>query len=396
MSDLRLRPRRAVLFSLLALCAGVSAPALAADAYPDKPIRLIVPYPPGGATDVIGRVLAQELTGALGQTVVVENRGRGRQHRRGPGRWAPADGYTLVMGALTSHSINAALYRGRVTYDVEKSFAPVSIVGTVPLVFVVNPSVQAKTLAEFIALAKSKPGFITMASAGNGSPQHLAGEMFKRTAGVDVLHVPYKGSGPAMTDLMGGQVLSMIETVPAAQANIKAGKAARAGGDLAAARGRAARRAHGGRGRAEGLRGELDVRHRGAGQYAGAGGGPPERRTEEDPGQARGQGVAAEPGRHRHLDRARRGRRPRVRRACPLDQSHRRSRREGRLSACARRGCAFASPAGSSARNFRRRCLRAAVSGAQQGLRESPRARVKSIALRRDSAAAVRGCNIPQ
>ena len=217
--------RRAVLLSLLAVCAGASVPALAADAYPDKPIRLIVPYPPGGATDVIGRVLAQELTGALGQTVVVENRA-GAAGNIGADQVAkaPADGYTLLMGALTSHSINAALYRGRVTYDVEKSFAPVSIVGTVPLVFVVNPSVQATSLSQLIALAKSKPGYITMGSAGNGSPQHLAGEMFKRAAGVEILHVPYKGSGPAMTDLMGGQVLSMIETVPAAQANIKAGK----------------------------------------------------------------------------------------------------------------------------------------------------------------------------
>ncbi|MDR6603265.1 tripartite-type tricarboxylate transporter receptor subunit TctC [Achromobacter deleyi] len=225
MSDLRLRPRRAVLLTLLAVCAGVSAPAMSADAYPDKPIRMIVPYPPGGATDVIGRVLAQELTSALGQSVIVENRA-GAAGNIGADQVAKAqpDGYTLLMGALTSHSINAALYRGRVTYDVEKSFAPVSIVGTVPLVFVVNPSVQAKTLSEFIALAKSKPGYITMASAGNGSPQHLAGEMFKRSAGVDILHVPYKGSGPAMTDLMGGQVLSMIETVPAAQGNIKAGK----------------------------------------------------------------------------------------------------------------------------------------------------------------------------
>jgi len=225
MSDLRLRPRRAVLLTLLALCAGISAPAMSADAYPDKPIRMIVPYPPGGATDVIGRVLAQELTSALGQSVIVENRA-GAAGNIGADQVAKAqpDGYTLLMGALTSHSINAALYRGRVTYDVEKSFAPVSIVGTVPLVFVVNPSVQAKTLSEFIALAKSKPGYITMASAGNGSPQHLAGEMFKRSAGVDILHVPYKGSGPAMTDLMGGQVLSMIETVPAAQGNIKAGK----------------------------------------------------------------------------------------------------------------------------------------------------------------------------
>ena len=129
---------------------------------------------------MIGRVLAQELTGALGQTVVVENRA-GAAGNIGADQVAkaPADG-TLLMGALTSHSINAALYRGRVTYDVEKSFAPVSIVGTVPLVFVVNPSVQATSLSQLIALAKSKPGYITMGSAGNGSPQHLAGEMFKR------------------------------------------------------------------------------------------------------------------------------------------------------------------------------------------------------------------------
>ncbi|KOF52510.1 MULTISPECIES: tripartite tricarboxylate transporter substrate binding protein [unclassified Achromobacter] len=226
MFPLRSRPRRTLLVSLLAACAGLCAPALAAaDGYPDKPVRLIVPYPPGGATDVIGRVLAQELTGSLGQSVIVENRA-GAAGNIGADQVAKAapDGYTLLMGALTSHSINAALYKGRVSYDVEKSFAPVSIVGTVPLVFVVNPSVPAKSLQELVALAKSKPGYVTMASAGNGSPQHLAGEMFKRMAGVDILHVPYKGSGPAMTDLMGGQVLSMIETVPAAQANIKAGK----------------------------------------------------------------------------------------------------------------------------------------------------------------------------
>ena len=220
-------PRRAFVCSLMALAIGAAcAPAAQAqDNYPDRAVRLIVPYPPGGATDVIGRVMAQELTGALGQSVVVENRA-GATGNIGADQVAKAapDGYTLLMGALTSHSINAELYKGRVPYDIEKSFAPVSIVGTVPLVFVVNPSVKANTLQEFIALVKSKPGYMTMASSGNGSPQHLAGEMFKRVAGVDVLHVPYKGSGPAMTDLMGGQVLSMIETVPAAQAHVKAGK----------------------------------------------------------------------------------------------------------------------------------------------------------------------------
>ncbi len=220
-------PRRVFVCSLMALAIGaICAPAVQAqDDYPDRPVRLIVPYPPGGATDVIGRVMAQELTGALGQSVVVENRA-GAAGNIGADQVAKAapDGYTLLLGALTSHSINAELYKNRVPYDIEKSFSPVSIVGTVPLVFVVNPSVKANTLQEFIALVKAKPGAMTMASSGNGSPQHLATEMFKRVAGVDVLHVPYKGSGPAMTDLMGGQVLGMIETVPAAQAHVKAGK----------------------------------------------------------------------------------------------------------------------------------------------------------------------------
>ncbi|CAG2131824.1 Bug family tripartite tricarboxylate transporter substrate binding protein [Cupriavidus numazuensis] len=219
-------PRRALLLSSLACASLLLAPSLAAaNDYPNKPIRLVVPYPPGGATDVIGRTLAQHLSATLGQQVVVDNRA-GAAGNIGADLVAKAapDGYTLLMGALTSHAINAALYKGRVPYDIEKSFAPVAIVGTVPLVFVVNPSVNASTLPQLVSLAKSKPGTITYGSAGNGSPQHLAGEMFKRMAGVDMLHVPYKGSGPAMTDLIGGQVLSMVETVPAAQAYVKGGK----------------------------------------------------------------------------------------------------------------------------------------------------------------------------
>jgi tripartite-type tricarboxylate transporter receptor subunit TctC len=203
---------------------GMSAPATAQD-YPSKVIKLVVPYPPGGATDVIGRVMAQKLSAALGQQVIVDNRA-GAAGSIGAAAVAasPADGYTLLMGAMTSHSISAALNKKMTAFDMEKSFAPIAIVGTVPLVFVVNPSINAKTLPELIALAKSKPGSLTFASAGNGSPQHLAGEMFQRIAGVKMLHVPYKGSGPAMTDLIGAQVDSMIETAPAAQGHIKAGK----------------------------------------------------------------------------------------------------------------------------------------------------------------------------
>ncbi|WP_096671053.1 Bug family tripartite tricarboxylate transporter substrate binding protein [Polaromonas sp. AET17H-212] len=203
---------------------GMTGPVLAQD-YPNKVIKLVVPYPPGGATDVIGRVMAQKLSVALGQQVVVDNRaGAAGSIGAAAVAAAPADGYTLLMGAMTSHSISAALNPKVATFDMDKSFAPVAIVGTVPLVFVVNPSIKANTLAEFIALAKSRSAPLSFASAGNGSPQHLAGEMFQRAAGVQMLHVPYKGSGPAMTDLMGGQVDSMIETAPAAQSHIKAGK----------------------------------------------------------------------------------------------------------------------------------------------------------------------------
>lgn len=217
--------RRALLAGMAAAAVlGMTGPVLAQD-YPNKVIKLVVPYPPGGATDVIGRVMAQKLSVALGQQVVVDNRaGAAGSIGAAAVAAAPADGYTLLMGAMTSHSISAALNPKVATFDMDKSFAPVAIVGTVPLVFVVNPSIKANTLAEFIALAKSRSAPLSFASAGNGSPQHLAGEMFQRAAGVQMLHVPYKGSGPAMTDLMGGQVDSMIETAPAAQSHIKAGK----------------------------------------------------------------------------------------------------------------------------------------------------------------------------
>ena len=220
-----LSPRRRCLhlglaFSALALFAGA-----AAAAYPDKPIRLIVPYPPGGATDVIGRVMAQRLSTALGQQVIVDNRGgaSGNIGAEAVVKAAP-DGYTLLMGAVTSHSINQTLEKASIRYNFEKDLVPIAIVGSVPLVFVVHPSVPARSLKELIALAKAKPGEMNFASSGAGAPQRLAGEMFKRSAGVNMVHIPYKGSGPAMTDLIGGQVLTMVETVPAALPHIKAGK----------------------------------------------------------------------------------------------------------------------------------------------------------------------------
>lgn len=220
--------RRSALSTLAAaalVAIGATGTALAQSDYPNKPVRLVVPYAPGGATDVIGRVLAKQLSETLGQQFVVDNRaGAGGSLGAGQVAKSPADGYTLLMGAFTSHTINAALTPAVTPFDIHKSFSHISVVGTVPLVFVVNPNVQAKSVKELVSLAKASPGSITMASAGNGSPQHLAIEMFKRQAQVDVVHVPYKGSGPALADLLGGQVNAMIDTVPAAQTQIKAGK----------------------------------------------------------------------------------------------------------------------------------------------------------------------------
>lgn len=194
-------------------------------AYPEKVIKLVVPYPPGGATDIIGRVVAEKLGNEFDQRVIVENRG-GAGGNIGAEAVAKADpdGYTLLMGALTSHSIMATLETKTIRYDLLKDLKPVGLVGYVPLVFVVHPSVPAKNLQELIAYAKSKPGELTYASSGAGAPQRMAAELFKRTAGLEMIHVPYKGSGPAMSDLVGGQVLTMTETVPAALGFIKAGK----------------------------------------------------------------------------------------------------------------------------------------------------------------------------
>ncbi len=217
-----LQTRRLAGAFFLALACG-AIPALAQ--YPTKPIRMIVPYPPGGATDVIGRVLAQRLSTALGQNVVVDNRG-GAGGNIGADAVAKAapDGYTILMGALTSHSIMATLEKGTIAYNLERDLTPVAIVGSVPLVWVVHPSLPVKDMKEFVAYAKANPGKLTYASSGAGAPQRMCAELFRGMTGADMIHVPYKGSGPAMTDLVGGQVNTMCETVPASLQLIKAGK----------------------------------------------------------------------------------------------------------------------------------------------------------------------------
>jgi tripartite-type tricarboxylate transporter receptor subunit TctC len=208
--------------ALAALSLAAAAPVLA-QAYPNKPVTLLVPYAPGGATDIIGRVIAEELSQTLGQRVVVENRAgaAGSVGAAAVARATP-DGYLLLMGALTSHSINMGL-QAKPGFDLKKDFTPISLAGTVGLALVVHPSVQAKTIPELIALAKAKPDEFNYASSGNGSPQHLAGEIFNARAGTKLGHVPYRGSGPAMTDMIGGQVKVMFDTIPSVLQHVNAG-----------------------------------------------------------------------------------------------------------------------------------------------------------------------------
>lgn len=196
-----------------------------ADPYPDKPIRLIIPYPPGGATDVIGRIVGKNLSEQIGGQVVIENRG-GAGGNIGAAEVAKArpDGYTLLMGALTSHSVMSILEKGSLTYDLQKDLTPAGIVGSVPLVAVVNPSLKVSTLKELADNAGKNPGKLNFASSGAGAPQRMAMELFKQIADVNIVHVAYRGSGPAMTDLVGGQVQVMTETVPAAISFIKSGQ----------------------------------------------------------------------------------------------------------------------------------------------------------------------------
>jgi tripartite-type tricarboxylate transporter receptor subunit TctC len=199
-------------------------PAQAQD-YPSRPVQIIVPFSAGGAVDAVGRLMAQKLSDRLGKPVIVENRpgASGNIGAHAVAR-SPADGYTLLMAAVTNYAINAPLQPAQVTYSLEKDLVPVAIVGNVPLMLVVNPAVPAASLQQFIQLAKAKPGQLTFASSGNGSTEHLAGELFKKLAGVDMLHVPYKGGAPAVADVMGGQVSAMVATTPNVLPNVKANR----------------------------------------------------------------------------------------------------------------------------------------------------------------------------
>jgi tripartite-type tricarboxylate transporter receptor subunit TctC len=192
--------------------------------YPTKPLRLVVPFAPGGSTDIFARLIAERVQGPLGQPVVVENRAgaAGNIGAEAVARSAP-DGYTLLMATTRVMAINNALYKN-MTYDAAKDLEPVLFVASITNVLIVAPDFPAKNVAQLIALAKKEPGKLSFASSGAGSSTHMSAELFKSLSGADILHIPYKGSGQALPDLMSGRVSMMFENAPGAVSHIKAGK----------------------------------------------------------------------------------------------------------------------------------------------------------------------------
>jgi len=211
--------RKPLLLALLAACA-LAAPLARAQTYPTKPLRLVVPFPAGGGTDIISRTLGERLAAELGQPVIVDNRpGAGTVIGTDNVAKSAPDGYSLLM-ATFAHAVNPAL-QPRLPYSTTQSFAPVALVGRSPNVMVVNPGKPFKSVADVLAYARANPGKLSYGSFGNGTSAHLAGELFKSLAKVDMVHVPYKGSAPALTDLLGGQIDLMLTTVASVAQYIK-------------------------------------------------------------------------------------------------------------------------------------------------------------------------------
>ena len=210
--------------SALALLGAWAMPVAAQAGFPSRPLRLVVPFPAGGPTDIVARPLAQMLGEALGQVVNVDNRG-GAGGSIGADQVAksPGDGYTLLMATVGTHAINPSLYR-KLPYDAVADFTPLGVIASAPVSVVVHPGAPYNSVAELIAAAKAAPGSINFGSAGNGTPGHLTGEMFAKAAGIDLRHVPYKGSAPALTDLLGGQIPLMFDPVQSVLQHVRGGK----------------------------------------------------------------------------------------------------------------------------------------------------------------------------
>lgn len=207
---------------LLAGGASLLGTAALAQSYPTRPVKFVVPFPAGGSNDIIARILAQKLSERTGQQFIVENRGgAGGNIGAAAVAQADADGYTLLVTAPPPLTTNAALYPS-LSFDPAKDFAPVSLVATVPIVLAVHPSVEARNVRELVALAKARPKTIQFGSSGNGSTNHLAGELLKTMAGIDIVHVPYRGAAPAMNDLVAGHIPMMFDNMPAVLPQVQA------------------------------------------------------------------------------------------------------------------------------------------------------------------------------
>ncbi len=220
-----LRRRAALGLGALALLAArAPAPATAQADYPTGPVTLVVPFPAGGSTDLVARLVAAGMSKNLGQQVVVENRGgAGGNIGAAAVTRAEPDGYTVLMGTVATHALNPALYK-KMPYDAVEDFAPISLLALIPNVLVVNPDFPARSVPELVDLLKAHPGEYSYASSGNGTPLHLSGELFKSMAGVDMVHVPYKGAGPALVDVIAGHVPIMFDNLPPSLEQIRAGK----------------------------------------------------------------------------------------------------------------------------------------------------------------------------
>jgi tripartite-type tricarboxylate transporter receptor subunit TctC len=215
--------------SALHLCAALMAwawvaGAAAQGAYPSKAVRLICPFPPGGVVDTVSRIVAQKLSESLGQAVIVDNKpGAGGNIAAEFVAKSPADGYTLLTGTIATHAINVSLF-SKMPYDAERDFVPVSMAATNTNLVLVNPKFAVNSMAELVAYAKANPGKLNYGTAGSGTAQHLAGELFKTTAGIDMVHVPYKGAGPGINDLLAGEIPLMFVDISISLPHIRAGR----------------------------------------------------------------------------------------------------------------------------------------------------------------------------